>query len=387
MSKAKQSTHQILADHSAAKVRGFSYYLGIYLNILGKTGTVDSVYLYDLMCGEGEYADQREGSALKGLREVLRYISEYPAETLHINYLLNDAGMSGVEPGRRKIDRVKEKASLILFRPEAAERLTVAYRALPLANVMSQAIDRVQRLKPFREKALLFIDPWGYKDIRTDDLKAALAGGQSEVLLFLPIEMMWRFTSKAYHEDFEGGQALQDWLKDLFPEALPTFADVHDFIEQFRSRLQKRIDVRYSSRFTLQAANRNTYSLFYFTSNRKGLQKMLESQWKEDPDEGSGHRANQNFNLFKPGEIAGYPAHVHAYLAAAPSRTNEDLLDFGLDKGFLPKHTADVLKALPIGHLKVWEPNCTPLRRNTFYLNDLDRQIRFALTSPNHVPI
>jgi len=380
MSKANQSTRQTLADHSAAKVRVFTYYLGIYLSILGKSRNVEQVHLYDLMCGEGEYADGREGSALKGLREVLRYFTQYPAETLHINYLLNDAGMSDVKPDCRKIDRVKEKAALIPFGPEAEKRLTVHYRALPCATVMSRAIDRVQRLTAFREKALLFIDPWGYKDIRTNDLKAALVGGQSEVLLFLPAEMMYRFTKKAYHEDFEGGQALQDWLKDLFPEALPSFADVHDFIQQFRHRLQKRIDVPFSSRFTLQAANRNTYSLFYFTSNRIGLQKMLESQWKEDPDQGSGHRADQNFTLFKPGELDDYPARVQAYLRAAPSRTNEDLLEFGLMEGFLPKHTADVLKALTAaGRLKTWEPGCPPLRRNTFYINDLTRNIRFAL--------
>lgn len=379
MSKANHSTRQTLADHSAAKVRVFTSYLGIYLNILGKTGSVDSVFIYDLMCGEGEYADGREGSALKGLREVLRYLTENPSETLRISYLLNDAGISDVEPGRSKIDRVKEKAAFIPFEPAHEQRLTVAYRTLPLANVMSLAIDRVQRLTAFRQKALLFIDPWGYKDIRTDDLKAALAGGQSEVLLFLPIEMMWRFIDTAYHEPFKGGEALQEWLKDLFPETLPTFADVHDFIQQFRQRLQQRIDVPYSSRFTLQAPNRNTYSLFYFTSNRKGLQKMLESQWKEDPDEGSGHRANQNFNLFKPGELTEYPSRVHAYLAGAPSRTNEDLLDFGLTEGFLPKHTAAVLKALPASRLTVWEPNCPALRRNTFYLNEPDRQIRFAL--------
>ena len=379
MSKINHSTRQTLADHSAAKVRVFTYYLGIYLNILGKTGAVDSVYIYDLMCGEGEYADKREGSALKGLREVLRYLTQYPAETLHINYLLNDAGMSDVEPARSKIERVREKAALIPFEPAHTQRLTVAYRALPLVDVMKQAIVRVQQLTAFRQKALLFIDPWGYKDVRTDDLKAALAGGQSEVLLFLPIEMMWRFTDSAYHEPFTGGQALQDWLKNLFPEALPLFTDIHDFIQQFRQRLQQRLDVPYSSRFTLQAPNRNTYSLFYFTSNRKGLQKMLESQWKEDPDEGSGHRADQNFNLFKPGEIANYPARVYAYLAAAPSRTNEDLLEFGLTEGFLPKHTTAVLKDLPVGRLRVWEPDGPALRRNTFYLNDPDRQIRFAL--------
>ena len=382
MSKANHSTRQTLAEHSAAKVRVFTSYLGIYLNILGKTGGVDSVYIYDLMCGEGEYADGREGSALKGLREVLRYLNEYPAETLRISYLLNDAGKSDVEPTRSKIDRVKEKAAFIPFELAHEQRLTVAYRTLPFANVMRLAIDRVQQLTAFRQKALLFIDPWGYKDIYTNDLKAALAGGQSEVLLFLPIEMMWRFIDAAYQEPFKGGEALQNWLKDLFPEALPTFVDVHDFIQQFRQRLQKRIDVQYSSRFTLQAPNRNTYSLFYFTSNRKGLQKMLESQWKEDPDEGSGHRANQNFNLFKPGELTNYPAKVEAYLAATPNRTNQELLEFGLTEGFLPKHTAAVLKELVAkGRLSITAPDGQSITKNAFYLDNPSRFIRFSLTT------
>lgn len=312
---------------------------------------------------------------------MLQYFTKQPNESLKVRYVLNDAGMSEVETGRRKIDRVQEKANQIPFGPVANGRLQVDYFALPCAEVMARAITRVQQLTPHREKALLFIDPWGYKDIRTSDLRAALAGGHSEVLLFLPTEMMYRFADKAYHEDFDGGQALKDWLTELFPEALPLFTDVHDFIRQFRDRLQTKLEVPYSSRFTLETSNRNTYSLFYFTSSRRGLEKMLESQWREDPDAGTGHRADQNFTLFKPGVLANYPARVEEYLAAAPSRTNEDLLEFGLSEGFLPKHTAEVLKMLTtVGRLTTWEPECPKLRKNAFYLTDPDRQIRFALT-------
>lgn len=380
MRKAKQSTHQILADHSMAKVRVFKHYLGIYLHILGRAG-MDRVHLYDLMCGEGEYANGRQGSALEGLHQVLQYFTNQPTESLKVRYVLNDAGMSEVDTGRRKIDRVREKTEHLPLGPVVQGRLQVDYFALPCAEAMAKAIARVQQLVPHREKALLFIDPWGYKDIRITDLRAALAGGHSEVLLFLPTEMMYRFADKAYHEDFDGGQALKDWLTELFPEALPVFTDVHDFIRQFRDRLQAMLQVPYSSRFTLETSNRNTYSLFYFTSNRRGLEKMLESQWKEDPDAGTGHRADQNFTLFKPGVLANYPARVEDYLTAAPSRTNEDLLKFGLVEGFLPKHTAEVLKTLTAtGRLKTWEPGCPKLRKNAFYLTDTTRNIRFALT-------
>lgn len=371
MSKANQSTRQTLADHSAAKVDVFTYYLGVYLNILGKVSTIRRVHIYDLMCGEGEYADGRRGSALEGPLRVLRYFKDYPAETLRVNYVLNDAGISDIEKGRFKIDRVRERAEQIPFAsiPNGQERIALYYYKLPCAEAMNKAIARVQQLPPFQEKALLFIDPWGYKDINTEDLRAALAGGHSEILLFLPTEMMYRFASKAYHEDFEGGKALQDWLKELFPENLPRFTSVHDFINQFRRRLQVRLDVKYSSRFTLETAKHNTYSLFYFTSNRKGLQAMLETQWNQDPDTGSGHRTEQTFTLFKPGVLANYPARLEAYLAGAPSRTNEDLLEFGLDEGFLPKHTADTLKVLAVsGRLKMWALDEQPTRKGAFYL-------------------
>jgi three-Cys-motif partner protein len=210
MSSTNHSTRQTLAEHSAAKVGVFTYYLGIYLNILGKVSSIKCVYIYDLMCGEGEYADGRHGSALEGPQRVLRYFTEYPAETLQVNYVLNDAGESDVEKGRLKIDRVRERAEQIPFASVAngQERITLHYYSLPCTEAMSKAITRVQRLRPFQEKALLFIDPWGYKEISIEDLRAALTGGHSEILLFLPTEMMYRFASKAYHEDFEGGKAL-----------------------------------------------------------------------------------------------------------------------------------------------------------------------------------
>ncbi|RZK27959.1 MAG: three-Cys-motif partner protein TcmP, partial [Hymenobacter sp.] len=288
MSKKNSSTRQMLASHSAAKVEVFSYYLSTYLNILGMAG-MRRVHIYDLMCGEGQYADGRYGSALVGLRRVLAYFSTYPSHSLRVAYTLNDAGMSDVEPGRRKIDRVQERAERLPFDAVRANgRFAITYGAEAYEQATANAIARTRSL-PAQEKTLLFIDPWGYKDIRIADLRAALASGQSEVLLFLPAEMMYRFARKAYHEPFSGGEALHGWLTELFPEQLPTFGNVHNFINQFRLALQVQVQVPYSSRFTLETEDHNTYSLFYFTSSRKGLKSMLEAQWKHDQRTSKAH--------------------------------------------------------------------------------------------------
>lgn len=380
MSKFQHSTRQTLADHSAAKVSVFTYYLGVYLNILGKVPSMQRVHVYDMMCGEGEYVDGRQGSALAGLRRVLQYFIDFPNETLKVNYVLNDAGESDVEKGRLKIDRVRERAEEIQFEPSAKGRIKVHYTAVPCDIVMNKAISKIQQIHAYKEKVLLFIDPWGYKDIRINDLKEALEGGHAEVLLFLPSEMMYRFARKAYHEKFEGGEVLQYWLLELFPEKLPNFSSVHDFINQFKHRLQVRIDANYSSRFTLETSQHNTYSLFYFTSNRKGLKAMLEAQWKQDQHTGSGHRTEQSFTLFAPAELTNYPARIESFLAFNQICTNEDLLEYGLKEGFLPKHTNEVLKALTAkGRLVVTAQDEQPIRKNAFYLDNPDRQIRFSL--------
>lgn len=382
MSKANHSTRQTLAEHSTAKVQVFTYYLGVYLNILGKVPAMQRVHIYDLMCGEGEYADGQMGSAIEGPLRVLRYFKEYPSENLKVRYVLNDAGTSDVEKGRLKIDRVQERVESIPFDSvgNSLTRVKFHFHAVPCAEAMSKAIESVQRLPPFQEKALLFIDPWGYKDISIEDLKNALSGGHSEVLLFLPTEMMYRFARKAYHEDFEGGKALQQWLRELFPEALPAFTGVHDFINQFRHRLQSRLEIRYSSRFTLETNKHNTYSLFYFTSNRKGLQAMLETQWNQDPNAGTGHRVEQTYTLFKPGVLANYPARLESFLANAISRTNSELLEFGLDEGFLPKHTNEILKNLSdTGRLNTVALDGEKIRKNAFYIDNQTRNIQFSL--------
>ena len=315
---------------------------------------------------------------------MLAYFSEFSQHSLRVAYTLNDEGTSDVEPGRRKIDRVRERAERIPFEAAiAAGRFQLTYTAAPYANAIANAIRQTQQLSR-QEKALLFIDPWGYGMINVADLRAALASGHSEVLLFLLVEMMYRFARRVIKKDFPGGEPLKRWLTELFPAEQPDFGDIHDFINQFREALQTQVGAAYSSRFTLQTADRRVYSLFYFTSSRKGLLAMLGAQWKHDEDTGSGHRVEQSLKLFPPGTATLYPARLRRYLAGA-SRTNDDILEFGLREGFLPKHSNAVLRELVAQNgLTVTLPDGTPARKNAFYLEDRPKQqVTISLTPPS----
>lgn len=48
-----------------------------------------------------------------------------------------------------------------------------------------------------REKAFVFIDPYGYEDIIASEIKKLHSSKTSEILLFLPTQFMYRFEDKS----------------------------------------------------------------------------------------------------------------------------------------------------------------------------------------------
>ena len=213
------------------------------------------------MCGEAHYADKRTGSAIAGLRCLIVYFKKYAHLRMHVNYTLNDNGKSKTEKGRLKIDCVREFAEkLPLADPIHQRLLTRFYTAQSFEKAFANAREETSELSG-TEKALFFIDPWGYKLIKVTDLRDALASGNAEILLFLPANMMYRFVRRAYENPTEnvpgvqgslfdepiqrptdapnGSEALYALLTGLFPEHRPAFRDVYDFIEQFKSALRE----------------------------------------------------------------------------------------------------------------------------------------------------
>ncbi len=71
---------------------------------------------------------------------------------------------------------------------------------------------------------------------------------------------------------------------------------------------------------------------------------MLEAKWSIDPGRGKGHLIEKTLSLFDETELSDYPNKLWNFLSGADYRTNAELYIFGLENGFLPKHTNDILK-------------------------------------------
>ena len=73
---------------------------------------------------------------------------------------------------------------------------------------------------------------------------------------------------------------------------------------------------------------------------------MLEVKWTMDSEQGQGFKLEQTSSLFSAIELSNYPANLQNFLLNATYRTNKELYNFGLEHGFLPKHTNEVLRSL-----------------------------------------
>ena len=67
MAKSSPNAQTNLLEHSEAKVRLYEEYLSAYLSVLGEVSTIQKVFLFDLLCGEGVYENGEKGSPIIAL--------------------------------------------------------------------------------------------------------------------------------------------------------------------------------------------------------------------------------------------------------------------------------------------------------------------------------
>jgi three-Cys-motif partner protein len=346
MSKAESQTN--LFDHSEAKVNLFGRYFSIYLNVLARS-SIQNIYLFDLFCGEGVYKDGGKGSSIIALECVKNHYFSNNNTCPNLFITFNDSEKSEIEIGKLKIERVKELASKI-FCPE---NVKVGYSKIDYNLLISKVIQRTSLLQG-NERALIFIDPWGYKEIDPTDIKELMKNGKTEVILFLPVYFMSRFANKSKDLDFKGGKALREFMGKLFGsvEKIPHIQSQKKFIYLIQEQFKIYMNLNFVDTFKIERDNNNWFCIFFFTNNKKGFQKMLDAKWSIDKKRGEGFKIGDEIKieLFDEMEISGYEAKVLSHLQSNANATNHTLLDFGLMNNFLPKHTKAVLDEIEKTH-------------------------------------
>ena len=135
----------------------------------------------------------------------------------NLDVLFNDLEDSQIESRVSKIDRVRRFSQNYSL----PKNVTIDFSQKDYDEILPQLIKRVNQQQ--RSKALFFIDPYGYKDIKPSELKEVLANGDTEILLFLPIAHMYRFVIPALQKNTSGSEPLRDFLLELFGSNITNF--------------------------------------------------------------------------------------------------------------------------------------------------------------------
>ncbi len=371
----RKSTKDILLEHSKAKVDLYVKYLSKYLNIIKRAGFYNKINLYDLMCGEGIYADKSEGSPIRALKTIRKHFDSNNSSCLDMEIWFNDFGESDVEAGKDKISRV-EKACGKMFKPDNVEiTYTNENFVDEILPKIKERLSKSKKEKSKKEKFLIFLDPYGYKDITPERIKDIVLINKKavELLLFVPISFMYRFAEKSLkeEEDFKAGESLKSMLETLLDGEEKKFKNKTDFLETLKNKYRTYLNNNFFvDTFTIERDQSNIYALFFFTPHAKGFETMLQTKWEMDEENGKGfHLIKNQGYLFPDTQLSSYPTKLKEYIINK-NANNRDLYLFGLNNGYLPKHTNEILKEWQNDpSFKVLDENGKEARKNSFYIN------------------
>lgn len=358
MSNSQDPKNNLL-EHSQAKVRLLHTYLVNYLSVITNDRYTDRIRIYDMFCGRGIYDNDGEGSPIAILRAT---------KNLYFSRLAKKARMPSID-----FYFSDEKPEYVKSVTDAITELHLHYSEIGnLSCIPAKYKFKMQELlteppRPKAEKSFIFIDPYGYKDIKAAEIKALLKK-KAEVLLFLPIQFMYRFESQGTPD------ALKEFIADLkeFSSWKPT-RHAGEFVEQLREELKSYLgNGVYVSTFLIEKDPNTLFCLYFFTTHIRGHEKMLEAKWNLDKDAGQGwsfRKVPGQENLIPGLETLYLENDLFAFFETG-AKNNCEVYEFVLGQEFLPKHARKVCqKFIANGRLKIRSISNAPVKAGAFYIN------------------
>lgn len=368
----KQNVKNTMQIHSKAKVDFYKTYLERYVAILCQSQYIRHIRIYDVFCGMGIYEDGGKGSpvvaydTIKGI-----YETHHIANNTDITLTINDISTERIAKVNEYID--SHKHSYCTVRPFNFDISRLLDKIVPEIDTTSNDT-----------RNLVFIDPYGYKDIKKELLLSLMRNGYTEVILFLPISHMQRFTNAAIQDEESISQyePLRNFVYSFFPDEnhpiRQNTVKAKDYIQYIADAL-KFGNQYFVTSYYIERDKANYFALFFMSSNIFGFEKILETKWKLDEEHGGGFKLPESTgNLFAE-EFAIEAKNENAsklkgILEDALKRplTNNDVYELVVRNEFLPKHANEVLKEMQATNPKFKVVNIITgekARKNAFYLS------------------
>ena len=374
--RKKKSAKKNVFPHTQAKLNLYKGYLARYLSVLINASFVKEIHIHDLFCGQGKYDDGRYGSPIIAYN-VIKDIFESSilrSNFTGINLTVND----------QDADKISNVQTLLkeLENPDL-DLLNVSYFNLDAEQILDKVITQIRHQK-YGARNLILLDPYGYKSIKKRQLKTLLHTGKAEVILFLPVSNMYRFSETAMISELNHFQELRQFIESFFPESHLIcleggVKDVHEYIT-FLTDAFSFNGKFFADSYYLERGAGIFYSMFFITKHIYGMDKFLETKWQLDPARGQGYKAEtvtldmfiEHFKTIAYQKTIGtYKSKLIEFLTLNGNLNNIELYEFSIRNKMLSKHTNLILRELQEkGALEVWDIEKKKVaKKNSFYLS------------------
>ncbi|MFC0776036.1 three-Cys-motif partner protein TcmP [Terrimonas alba] len=345
---SKKNPKKLVLPHSKAKLDLYKTYLKEYLPILGHSKFIEAINIFDIFCGTGIYDDGNMGSPLIAASCVLDYEAYFQQRgqvSKRVNLFINDFD-------ENKVYSVSELIGSLPFKN---------CKITPFNLDASEMMDLVgEKINGFsdKERSLVFIDPYGYSKIERDKLYQLLKRRRSEVILFLPVAHMKRFTDEAL-TDYEkkAYENLRKFIHSFFETSSKVITEVNlnifDYIEELRKAFSFNGEF-YTASHYIERNKANYYALFFIGHHIYGLEKFIEAKWKNDSlGKGFNQRSDQS-TLFgetlteydKNISISNLKKLFRSLIGSMIQVSNIELYEFTLRNQFKASHMSQVLREM-----------------------------------------
>jgi hypothetical protein len=258
-------------------------------------------------------------------------------------------------------------------------------------NVVQQEVSRTAS----DTRNIIFIDPYGYKNIKKETLYHLMENSKTEIILFLPISHMHRFTQIAMQDEETSQYApLRTFVNSFFPENHKMMTEKVNVMEyiQFISEALKYQRKFYTTSYYIERDATNHFALFFMTSHIFGFEKILDVKWTLDDEAGRGFKIPQQQKGLFDGEFAEETKNKNVQKLESillqfltEPKTNRQVYEFTLENEFLPKHTTEVFDKWQQHNpkFKVYDIKTRKeARKKSFYVswsNYKDNKVKFIL--------
>lgn len=340
-------TNGLIHEHSKIKLELYRLYLERYLSVLLVANFFNRIDIIDVFAGCGISDNDEKGSAIIAAETIDTISKNNNPQSKQVFLKLNDANQDNCG---------------------ALENHLKPYSFSSVSCMDANIF--IQNWRPVSNcHNLFFIDPHGYTQIDTANLKQLFGTSNCDFLIFIPIYHIYRFLkptegskpSSQSKADLFGGLSSEakkrkEINSDLYYAPIAAFlsglgidqeaakqADsAEDFSDMIKSALKKMSGTEYVYSQMLENKDKNSkYSLFFISHHILGAEKFLEAQ-KEVKAKSAEPSKQQMFDFVSQPEVGS----VINFLKSNSTYDNVSLYELGIKSGITPTELKSQIKAL-----------------------------------------